>query len=131
MTTQVVGLAWSQFYKDKESMIQKAFRDVGVTLPVDGSRDHELQIKGFAAKDLKTEQVLIVILVTLTRYLRSRQIHCFWDEGFQCQGYNFTIYTTALANNSIISQRYSHTATATTVTIEIQKYRNIACKFFL
>jgi len=34
-------------------MIQKAFRDVEVTLPVDGSRDHELQIKGFAAKDLK------------------------------------------------------------------------------
>jgi len=34
-------------------MIQKAFRDLGVTLPVDGSRDHELQIKGFAAGDFK------------------------------------------------------------------------------
>lgn len=53
MTTQVVGPAWSQFCKDKEAMIQKAFRDVWVTLPVDRSRDHEIQIKGFAAKDLK------------------------------------------------------------------------------
>ncbi|KAF8416115.1 hypothetical protein EV426DRAFT_702412 [Tirmania nivea] len=53
MTTQVVGPAWSQFCKDKEAMIQKAFRDLGVTLPVDGSRDHELQIKGFAAEGLK------------------------------------------------------------------------------
>jgi len=34
-------------------MIQKAFRDLGVTLPVDGSRDHELRIKGFAVEDLK------------------------------------------------------------------------------
>jgi len=45
--------AWSQFCKNKEAMIQKAFRDLGVTLPVDGSRDHELQIKGFAAEDFK------------------------------------------------------------------------------
>jgi hypothetical protein len=52
MTTQVVGPAWSQFCKDKETMIQKAFRDLGM-LPVDGSRDHELQIKGFAAGDFK------------------------------------------------------------------------------
>jgi len=34
-------------------MIQKAFRDLGVTLPVDRSRDHELQIKGFVAGDFK------------------------------------------------------------------------------
>jgi len=34
-------------------MIKKAFWDLGVTLPVDGSRDHGLQIKGFATKDLK------------------------------------------------------------------------------
>jgi len=53
MTTHVVGPAWSQFCKDKEAMIQKAFRDLWVTLPVDGSRDHELQIKGFAAEDFK------------------------------------------------------------------------------
>ena len=51
MTTQVVGPAWSQFCKDKEA--QKAFQDLGVTIPIDGSRDDELQIKGFAAQDLK------------------------------------------------------------------------------
>jgi len=36
-------------------MIQKAFRDLRVTLPVDGNRDHELQFKGFAAGDFKIE----------------------------------------------------------------------------
>jgi len=34
-------------------MIQNAFRDLGVTLPVAGNRDHELQIKGFAAGNFK------------------------------------------------------------------------------
>jgi len=36
-------------------MIQKVFRDLGVMLLVDGNRDHELQIKGFAAGDFKIE----------------------------------------------------------------------------
>jgi len=36
-------------------MIQKAFWDFGVTLPVDGNRDYELQIKGFVAGDFKIE----------------------------------------------------------------------------
>jgi len=36
-------------------MIQKAIRDLGVTLPMDRNRDHELQIKGFAARDFKIE----------------------------------------------------------------------------
>jgi hypothetical protein len=39
-------------------MIQKAFRDVGVTLAVDGSEDHLLKIKGFAAEDLAKEITL-------------------------------------------------------------------------
>jgi len=53
-------------------MIQKAFRDLRVTLPVDGSRDHELQIKGFAAEDLKIEIVLVATpSMTHMSYLRS------------------------------------------------------------
>ena len=54
MTTQVVGTAWTQFCCDKTGLIQKAFRDVGVTLPVDGSKDHELRIKGIVAEELAT-----------------------------------------------------------------------------
>ncbi|KAF8416321.1 hypothetical protein EV426DRAFT_400328 [Tirmania nivea] len=49
MTTHVVGPA---FCKDKKAMIQKSFRDVGVTLPPDGSQDDELHIKGFDPQDL-------------------------------------------------------------------------------
>jgi len=32
---------------EKCQVIQKSFRDLGVTLPVDGSKDHEIRIKGF------------------------------------------------------------------------------------
>lgn len=53
MTTHVVANAWDQFCKDKKAMICKAFRDVGVTLPVDGSCDHELAIKGIDPSKLQ------------------------------------------------------------------------------
>jgi len=45
----IVGDAWDQFCKDKKDMVCKAFRDVGITLPIDGSQDHQLQIKGILA----------------------------------------------------------------------------------
>jgi len=46
MTTHVVGDAWDRFCKGKKDMVCKAFRDVGITLPIDGIQDHQLQIKG-------------------------------------------------------------------------------------
>jgi len=55
MTTQVVGPAWTQFCHGKANLSQKAFRDVGVTLPIDGSQDHELRIKGIAAEELAAD----------------------------------------------------------------------------
>jgi hypothetical protein len=58
MTTQVVARAWEAFCRDNQEMIKKAFRDVGVTLAVDGSEDHLLKIKGFAAEDLAKEITL-------------------------------------------------------------------------
>jgi len=49
MTTHVVGDSWDQFCKDKKDMVCKAFRDVEITLPIDCSQDHQLQIKGIPA----------------------------------------------------------------------------------
>ena len=46
MTKHIVGDAWEQFCKDKKDIICKAFRIVGITLPIDDSQDHRLQIKG-------------------------------------------------------------------------------------
>ena len=47
MVTHVVAQAWAAFSVEKCQVIQKSFRDLGVTLPVDGSKDHEIRIKGF------------------------------------------------------------------------------------
>lgn len=58
MTTHVVARAWEAFCKEKRELIQKSFRDVGVTLPVDGSEDSLLKVKGFEAEDLAKEITL-------------------------------------------------------------------------
>ncbi|RPB00518.1 hypothetical protein L873DRAFT_1564006, partial [Choiromyces venosus 120613-1] len=47
MVTHVVGEAWAIFQQEKKELITKAFRDVGVTLPIDGSQDQDIHIKGF------------------------------------------------------------------------------------
>jgi len=47
MVIHVVGEAWAHFQQEKKDLITKAFRDVGVTLPVDGSQDQDIHIKGF------------------------------------------------------------------------------------
>jgi len=52
LTTHVVATAWIQFCIDKRDMICKAFRDVGITLPVDGSQDSKLAIKGIDSADI-------------------------------------------------------------------------------
>jgi len=35
------------FSVEKCQVIQKSFRDLGITLPVDGSKDHEIRLTGF------------------------------------------------------------------------------------
>jgi len=52
LTTHVVGRAWHAFCQHKQKLIMKAFRDVGVTLPIDGSRDNEIHIKGFTPAEV-------------------------------------------------------------------------------
>lgn len=49
LTTWCVGDAWYQFgiEPEKQEIIRRVFRKVGLSLPVDGSADHELDIKGF------------------------------------------------------------------------------------
>ena len=47
LTTNCVGDAWYQFCIDKKELVEKVFKKVGLALPADGSRDRELDIKGF------------------------------------------------------------------------------------
>jgi len=47
MTTHYVGEAYAQFHAEKANVIVSSFRKLGLSLPVDGSLDHELDIKGF------------------------------------------------------------------------------------
>jgi len=47
LTTNCVGDAWYQFCLEKKELVEKVFRKVGLSLPADGSKDVELDIKGF------------------------------------------------------------------------------------
>jgi len=46
MTTECVGEAFHQFHTERAEVIQRSFRKVGLSLPIDGSADNELDIKG-------------------------------------------------------------------------------------
>ncbi|RPB29326.1 hypothetical protein L211DRAFT_872096 [Terfezia boudieri ATCC MYA-4762] len=93
MTTHVVGDAWAQFCKDKKNMICKSFRDVGITLPIDGSQVHRLQIKGIPASDFvigngefpspaRTDPALDIELETFYRSIPAR--------GDDCDAFEYT-----------------------------------------
>jgi hypothetical protein len=47
LLTKWVGQAWEDMHVKDSDMIQKAFVQVGLGLPVDGSQDHEIKIKDF------------------------------------------------------------------------------------
>jgi DDE superfamily endonuclease len=47
MVTHVVTEAWDQFCREKKSLIQKSFIDVGLNIASDGSEDSKLSIKGY------------------------------------------------------------------------------------
>jgi len=46
MTTECVGRAFQQFHNHKADVIRRSFQKVGLSLPIDGTLDHELDIKG-------------------------------------------------------------------------------------
>lgn len=52
LITQYVGQAWESFCIRKMDLIVKTFRSLGLYLPIDGSCDNELSIKGIPQEDL-------------------------------------------------------------------------------
>ena len=44
--TWAVGEAWARFCAEKAEVVRRAFRVVGLALPIDGSADTEISIKG-------------------------------------------------------------------------------------
>ena len=46
LVTQAVGQAWEQFSHTYQELVVNTFRQLGLTLPIDGSYDSELSIKG-------------------------------------------------------------------------------------
>ncbi|KAG0125190.1 hypothetical protein HOY82DRAFT_543282 [Tuber indicum] len=46
--TWAVGAAWERFCREKSHIIMKAFRVVGMSLPVNGQNDAEIHIKGLS-----------------------------------------------------------------------------------
>src|SRR3984885_28185 len=47
LLTKWVGQAWEDMHTEDSDMIRQAFQQVGLGLPIDGSRDHEIKIKDF------------------------------------------------------------------------------------
>jgi hypothetical protein len=47
LLTKWVGQAWEDMHAKDSDMIRQAFVQVGLGLPIDGSRDHEIKIKDF------------------------------------------------------------------------------------
>jgi len=47
--TWAVGEAWEVFSQERSEVVRKAIRMVALSLPVDGSEDSQLYIKGLAS----------------------------------------------------------------------------------
>jgi hypothetical protein len=47
LLTKWVGQAWEEMHTEDSDMIQQAFLQVGLGLPINGSRDYEIKIKDF------------------------------------------------------------------------------------
>jgi len=52
LTTTCVGKVYNKFHEEKGDIIRSVFQKVGLSLPVDGSRDSELDIKGFMGLEI-------------------------------------------------------------------------------
>ena len=46
LCTWAVGKAWERFTSNSSQVVEQAFTTVGLSLPIDGSRDSEISIKG-------------------------------------------------------------------------------------
>ena len=46
LTTWVVGEAWEVFSRERVEVVKKSFRILGLALPIDGSCDSEISVKG-------------------------------------------------------------------------------------
>lgn len=55
MTTECVGNAFRQFHNEKAEIIRRSLRKVGLSLPINGSQDYELDIKGFTSLAIELE----------------------------------------------------------------------------
>lgn len=51
--TWAVGETWERLSTERAEVIRKAFGVVGLSLPVDGSKDMEISVKGLATDFLK------------------------------------------------------------------------------
>jgi len=50
---QAVGEAWEQFSGKHQGLVVETFGKLGLTLPIDGSSDQELSVKGIDSSLLK------------------------------------------------------------------------------
>lgn len=46
LTAWTVGEAWERFSTTRQAVVQKSFRILGLALPIDGSCDMEISVKG-------------------------------------------------------------------------------------
>ncbi|KAG0126871.1 hypothetical protein HOY82DRAFT_542363 [Tuber indicum] len=53
IVTHAVGQAWERFTETHQELVVTTFRKLGLTLPIDGSYDSELSIKGIDPSLLK------------------------------------------------------------------------------
>jgi hypothetical protein len=54
MMTKCVGAAWERFCQERREVIIRSFRCIGASLPIDGSSDGEISIKGLPTARLMT-----------------------------------------------------------------------------
>ena len=52
MMTHCVGKAWAQFSHERREVVIKSFRQLGLSLPINGTSDGEISIKGLATAPL-------------------------------------------------------------------------------
>jgi len=46
LTTWAVGEAWEVFSRERAEVVKKSFRILGLALPIDGTCDDEISVKG-------------------------------------------------------------------------------------
>jgi hypothetical protein len=68
LTTWSVGDAWYLFAVEKDELIRRVFRKVGLSLAADGSQDEELDIKGFKSIEIGDWKLSGSLPATLTTF---------------------------------------------------------------